>query len=145
MDAQVGNFSMRSRLSLRICAALALAGMLAAGCVSSGPAPATIDAAAAAKIAPVLQAAARQLQNGTALPAHGPVRSDAQGRIQIYIYVSNTSSDTVTALVSNGLQETLVSPELKVVQGWAKPQDLTRLAELPVVVRIAPPQYARPR
>lgn len=136
---------MRSHLSLRIYAAMVLAGILASGCASSKPAPAPANSAAAAKIAPILQTAAQQLQNGAALPAHGPVRSDAQGRIQIYVYVSSTSSDTVAALVSNGLRETLASPELKVVQGWARPQDLTRLAALPFVMRIAPPQYARPR
>lgn len=136
---------MRSCLNLRLLAAVALAAMLATGCANTKPAAATVDSAAAAKIAPILQSAAQQLQNGTALPAHGPVRSDAQGRIQIYVYVSNTSPDTVAVLVSNGLQETLVSPELKVVQGWANPQDLTRLAALPFVTRIAPPQYARPR
>lgn len=136
---------MLSRLILRIGTAVAFATMFAAGCASTKPSPVTADSAAAAKIAPILQAAAQQLQNGAALPAHGPVRSDAQGRVQIYVFVSNNSPDTVAALVSNGLQETLVSPELKVVQGWVRPQDLTRLAALPFVMRIAPPQYARPR
>lgn len=122
-----------------------LAGMLAAGCASSRPALATADSVTAAKISPMLQAAVQQLQNGTALPAHGPVRSDVQGRIQIYVHVGNTSSETISTLINKGLQEIEISPAMNIVQGWVKPSNLVNLAALPFVTRITPPQYAQPR
>ena len=135
---------MQPCLNLRLLAAIAVAAVLTAGCASARPATATVNSATA-KIAPILQAAAQQLQNGTPLPAHGPVRSDAQGRIQVYVYVSNTMPETVTALAGHGLQNMVISPALNVVQGWVKPSNLVNLAGLPFVMRITPPQYAQPR
>ncbi|MGB9429738.1 MAG: hypothetical protein WCC11_07680 [Gammaproteobacteria bacterium] len=78
-------------------------------------------------------------------PLIGLVRSDSQGRIQVYVYVSSTSADVVTALAAHGLRNVVVSPEMQIVQGWVRPRDMDKLAALSFVTRITPPRYARPR
>ncbi|MDE2140502.1 MAG: hypothetical protein KGJ17_08395, partial [Gammaproteobacteria bacterium] len=77
--------------------------------------------------------------------ANGPVRSDARGRIQVYVHVSDTSTAAVTVLAGHGLQDTVVSPEMHIVQGWLSASDLVKLAALPFVTYITPPNYAKPR
>jgi hypothetical protein len=124
----------------------ALAMLWLTSCSSTPYAAATPNTGAFSKIAPVLLNAVQQLQSGTAqLPLTGPVRSDSRGRIQVYVYVTSTSGETVTSLQKCGLQNLVVSPEMHVVQGWVKPKDLVNLAALPVVARITLPQYGRSR
>lgn len=116
------------------------------GCSGTPSVAADRDSSTSGKIAPVLTNFVQQLQSGAIrLPATGPVRSDKQGRIQIYVYVTDTSSATVSALHDRGLQNAIASPEMHIVQGWIKPEDLVNLAALPFVTRITPPQYGRPR
>ena len=116
------------------------------GCSGTPYAAATPDIGASGKIAPVLLTAMQQLQSGTAtLPLSGPVHSDTQGRIQVYVYVTGTSGEAVTALQNRGLQDTVVSPAMHIVQGWVKPADMVNLVALPFVTRITPPLYGRPR
>lgn len=135
---------MRLRHSLAV-ANLALMMLGVAACSGAPQTQTAAGAAGSGKIAPVLLSAVQQLQGGANLESNGPVRSDAKGRIQIYVHVTNTSSETVTVLTSDGLQDTEVSPEMNIVQGWIAPSDLVNLAALPFVTRITPPQYARPR
>ena len=125
---------------------LALALFWLMGCSRIPYAAATRDTDASGKIAPALLNAAQRLQDrATQLPLTGPVRSDSQGRMQVYVYVTSTSGGSVSALQVHGLQDVVVSPGMHVVQGWVKPEDLVNLAALPFVIRISPPQYGRPR
>ncbi|MDE2024685.1 MAG: hypothetical protein KGL00_09550 [Gammaproteobacteria bacterium] len=126
-------------------AGLALSALWFAACSATPPVMTVYDASASAKISPVLLHAAQQLQRGDSLPANGPVRSDARGRIQVYVHVSDTSTAAVTVLAGHGLQDTVVSPEMHIVQGWLSASDLVKLAALPFVTYITPPNYAKPR
>ena len=130
---------------MRVIPGLMLAALWLAACSATSPAMTANRTSASAKISPILMQAAQQLQGGGSLPANGPVRSDAQGRIQVYVHVSDTSSAALTALSGHGLQGTVVSPEMHIVQGWVNPSDLTRLADLPFVTYITLPSYAKPR
>lgn len=126
-------------------AVLVLAALWLAACGATPPVPTVHDAGASAKISPVLVRAAQQLQRGYSLPANGPVRSDAQGRIQVYVHVSDTSATVVAALAGHGLQDTVLSPEMHIIQGWITPSDMMSLATLPFVTYISPPTYGKPR
>ena len=126
-------------------AVLVLAALWLAACSATPPVTSVHDATASAKISPVLLQAAQQLQGGGGLPPNGPVRSDAQGRIQIYIHVNDTSATVVAALAGHGLQDSVVSPEMHIIQGWVNPSNLAMLAALPFVTYITPPIYAKPR
>jgi hypothetical protein len=118
--------------------------MLIAGCVSSAHSDSTTSASKA-KISPELADAARQLESGdNATPLRGVVRSDNQGRIQVYVYVVDTSTESVKMLAAHGLQQVLVSSPMHIVQGWIMPQNLEKLAALPFVSRITPPHYGFP-
>ncbi|MGA9851782.1 MAG: hypothetical protein WBR15_02495 [Gammaproteobacteria bacterium] len=102
--------------------------------------------ATSTKIAPTLAAAARQLYASTAAaPLTGLVRSDSKGRIQVYVYVTNTSLNVISELGAHKLQDVVISPTMQIAEGWVKPQDLDSLAALPFVIRITPPRYARQR
>jgi len=113
-------------------------------CSTASPAQATYSSTVSGKIAPALLNAAQQLQRGGGLPANGPVRSDSQGRLQVYVHVSNTSPETLAALAGHGLQDIEISPNMHVVQGWVNPANLLDLAALASVMRITPPRYAHP-
>jgi len=105
----------------------------------AGTAPGATEASA--KIAPQLAAAAQALAQGTTSLAH----TDAQGRLQVYVYVSDTTPDTLGKLDQAGLAEPQVSTEMGLVQGWIAPRDLDALAALSCVKRISLPRYASPR
>lgn len=127
------------------CLSLALILLLATGCATKHTDSPT-GIATSTKIAPILASAARQLQAKTAAtPFNGLVRSDAEGRLEIYVFVDSVSPAVVTALRARGLENSLASPSMRIVQGWAKPQSLDSLAALPFVIRITPPHYAHPR
>jgi len=121
-----------------------------AACAHNTPLqPAAIGAAVVAtgKIAPVLKVVARQLAAGRSPSdfTHGPVRTDSQGRLQVYVYISSLSPDNLAILAKQGLADAMSSPALHLVQGWVKPQDLDGLADLPFVTRITPPRYTQLR
>lgn len=126
-------------------AGLMLAALWLVACSATPPAMSAHDTSASAKIAPVLMRAVQQLEGGGNLPVNGPVRSDAQRRIQVYVHVSDTSAAVVVALSGHGLQDTVVSPEMHIVQGWVNPSDMVKLAALPFVTYITPPTYGKPR
>lgn len=119
---------------------------LCMGCSSHEAVTPPSTSATTAKISPSLVNAVQQLENGRIRPPlTGPVRSDAQGNIQVYVHVTDTSAEHLTVLGRHGLQNMLASPALRIVQGWVQPQKLASLAALPFVVRITPPRYAIPR
>ena len=94
-----------------------------------------------AKVNPRLEAAAESLTQGAATPA----RTDAQGRLQIYAYVTDTTPDTLTKLARAGLVSGQPSPAMGVVQGWVAPHDLAALAGLSCVKALTLPDYGSTR
>lgn len=120
---------------------------LVSGCMQASHQADASAAAVAAKIAPSLTSAAAQLESGMnpSTFAHGAVRADAEGRLQVYVYVNQLTPDVLTELVTNGLEEAASSPALRLAQGWVDPRNLYGLAILSFVIRITPPQYARVR
>jgi hypothetical protein len=122
--------------------AIALAATLAlslAACSSSGT---TLDVTG--KIAEPVSLAAARLESSQPLDDH-LARADAEGRLEIYVYLTGGSEDPTSVLASNGLEGIVFKKTLGLAQGWARPTDLKRLAALPIVKRITLPQYAIPR
>ena len=93
------------------------------------------------KINPQVSAAAQALARGTSTSA----RSDAQGRLQVYVYVTDLTPDTLGKLAQAGLADPQSNPGVNVVQGWIAPRDLGTLAALDCVTSITLPRYATPR
>jgi hypothetical protein len=125
---------------------LGLAAMLGAllgeACAAGAPSSASTHAVDAAKISPEVAAAAQALAAGHVPPA--PARGDDQGRLQVYIYVTQPPPDAVATLAALGTGNPMFSQSLSLVEGWLRPQDLGRIAALPFVTRISLPRYARP-
>lgn len=119
-------------------ASLTLAGCTSAQTPSSAAAPTT-----QAKITPPVETAVQALQKGEALPPGA--RTDAQGRLQVFVYVTDTTAATLARLTQAGLMGTSSSAEMGVVQGWIAPDSLTPLAALDCVRNITLPRYAVPR
>lgn len=124
--------------TLRFAACLALAAALVTGCQSDAATP----AGGAQKIAPDVTAALSQLEAGRALDPHA-ARSDAAGRLEVYVYVTDVAAMTVQSLAASGLEDAVASPPLGLVQGWIAPKDIATLAASPLVIRITLPRYAR--
>jgi hypothetical protein len=103
--------------------------------------PASADAPVSAKITPAAATALSRLEAGQALDGR-IARSDAEGRLEVYVRVSDMSTNTLQRLMSQGLVHAVASPALGLVQGWIAPGDVSRLASLSVVTRITLPQYA---
>ncbi len=124
---------------------VALLAILLCGCV--GTAPAIPPAGSAGRIAPALAVAAQRLAAGAPASdyARGPVRADAQGRLQVYVSVDAVTPEHTQALREAGLEDAEPSAAMGLVQGWVSPGRLQDLAALPFVTRIAPPRYARVR
>lgn len=93
------------------------------------------------KTAPAVMAAVSRLEAGQALDGH-MARSDAQGRLEVYVHVTDMSMSALGQLTSQGLALAVASPALSLIQGWIAPGDVSRLASLSVVTRITLPQYA---
>ena len=93
------------------------------------------------KISPQLEAAVESLAHDATTSAH----TDPQGRLQVYVYVTDTGSDTLGKLTQAGLVSGQASPEMGVVQGWIAPQDLDAVAALSCVKTVTLPLYASPR
>lgn len=94
-----------------------------------------------AKIDSQVTAAAQALAHGMPVDAH----TDAQGRLMVYVYVTDTHMDTLQRLAQAGLVDAQPSPEMSVVQGWANPSALHNLAALACVKVITLPRFASPR
>ena len=105
------------------------------GCAASAA-----DPASQAKISAPVAEAAQELEKGETLsPA---ARADAQGRLQVYVYVTDSSSTTLAQLTQAGLVGTTSSPDMGLVQGWIATHDLAALARLSCVKSITLPRYA---
>lgn len=93
------------------------------------------------KIAPQVTLAAQALLRGAPTSA----RADAQGRLQVYVYVTDLSPDSLERLGHAGLVAPQSNPEMDLVQGWIAPRDLGTLAALDCVKNITLPRYGLPR
>jgi hypothetical protein len=91
-----------------------------------------------AKIDPQVSAAAQALAQG----GQTGMRIDAQGRLLVYVYVTDTRTETLRQLADAGLTDPEASPEMSVVQGWIAPTSLGTLAALTCVKGIAAPRFA---
>ena len=118
---------------------LALLCLLAVACSDSRSQPA--GTVAGGKLAPAASAALAQLQAGHALDGR-TARSDAAGRLQIYVYVTDTTPEGVAHLTALGLGDPEPVPSMGLVQGWIAPKDVGALAASPFVIRITLPSYA---
>lgn len=116
----------------KILASLCLSLGLLAAC-RAAPTRSTVS-----KIDPQVSAAARALAQG----GQTGMRTDAQGRLQVYVYVTDTGADTLRRLTDAGLVDSQASPEMSVVQGWIAPANLGTLAALTCVKGIAAPRFA---
>lgn len=125
------------RIDLRLVALIGLAAFLIAACQATAASPSAVSP----KIAQEVTAALAQLESGQAL-APQKARSDADGRLQVYVYVSDFSAATLEALKAAGLKQPEPSPPLGLVQGWIAPGDVSALTALDVVTRITLPRYA---
>jgi len=115
---------------------LVLALVLLAGCQSTVATPSDPGH----KIAPEVTMALSQLSAGRTLDPDR-ARSDAGGRLEVYIYVTGTSAAVIQSLTAAGLKDPTPNPP-SLVQGWIAPADIGALASDPDVIRIALPRYA---
>ena len=120
----------------------AISGVLM-GCMAAGNASSAGGPAIQTKIAPPVAAARQQLEKGE--PLSPGARTDAQGRLQVYVYVTDTSADTLARLTQAGLVDMTSSADLGLAQGWIAMHDLTTLVGLPCVKIVTLPRYAVPR
>lgn len=118
---------------------LALFCLLAVACSDSHSQPA--GTTAGGKLAPAVSTALAQLQAGRALDGR-TARSDAAGRLQVYVYVTDTSPEGVSQLTALGLGDPEPVPSMGLIQGWIAPKDVGALVASSVVIRITLPTYA---
>lgn len=114
-----------------------------AACSDSRSQTAPAGIATSGKLAPAVSAALAQLEAGRALDGR-TARSDTAGRLQVYVYLTDTSPEEVARLATLGLADPEAVPSMGLVQGWIAPKDVGTLAALPVVIRITLPRYAVP-
>ena len=124
------------RSAIPLAAALALS---LAACMGQGRTQADDG-----KIAGAVSAAAARLEAGQPLDGH-LARSDAQGRLEVYVYLTGAPEEPAPALSASGLEGITFNRDMGIAQGWIGPADLKALAALPMVRRITLPQYAQPR
>lgn len=72
------------------------------------------------------------------------IKIDDDGRIQCYIYLNPFDQRHIEALQNRGLRIDAMSDLTKVVQTWLPFQQIAEIEKLDFVVRIAPPDYAKP-
>src|SRR5690348_3835848 len=97
-------------LSKEMLACFSLTLGIIAGCHSAGSDP-VAPAASMTKIDPELASVAADLTHG--IPA--AVRTDAQGRLLVYVYVTDTGSATLAKVTGAGLGVSQPSPEMGVI------------------------------
>ncbi|HET7176300.1 MAG TPA: hypothetical protein VFK21_09835 [Gammaproteobacteria bacterium] len=118
---------------------LALLCLLAVACSDSRSQPA--GSAAGEKLAPAVSTALAQLQAGHSLDGRS-ARSDAAGRLQVYVYVTDTTPEVVARLAALGLGDPEPVPSMGLIQGWIAAKDVGVLVASSVVIRITLPRYA---
>lgn len=123
--------------------ASALLWLVLAACAGPDTSAQPAGAASADKIAVSVASAAASLEAGQPLDGR-LARSDGEGRLEVYVYVTSIMAGDLDTLAAKGLKGGVAST-MGLVQGWVRPQDLAQLAALPWVSRIALPHYAVPR
>lgn len=73
------------------------------------------------------------------------LKVDTTGRVQVYVYVTDTTGPTLDTLRRHGLDIEIVNEDFAIVQGWVPVENLETLAGEAVVVKIRPPSYGIPR
>ena len=69
------------------------------------------------------------------------LKMDTTGRVQIYVWVKDTSEQTLAALRRHGFDIEVVNKDFGIVQGWIPVENIEALAAEPVVVKVRPPSY----
>src|SRR5690242_16751390 len=103
-------------ISGKLLVCLYAASALLAGCMSGGNGSSAVEPAIQAKISPPVAAAKQELEKGESLCPGA--RADAQGRLQVYVYVTDTSAATLVQLKQAGLVDMVSSAGQELVQGW---------------------------
>lgn len=85
-------------------------------------------------------------ENAGALDAAGrfsgdALKVDSAGRVQIYVWVKDTSEQALDTLRRHGFDIEVVNKEFGIVQGWIPVENIEALAAEPVVVKVRPPSY----
>src|SRR5262245_53001223 len=93
------------------------------------------------------RALSEAVEKGVAVNAVPPSSSatfklDSTGRVQIYVWVTDTNVQTLDALRGAGLDVDLVSTDFSIVQGWIPVTQLEALTVLPAVLKVRPADYA---
>ncbi len=88
--------------------------------------------------------------NAAAMDAAGRFSSetlkvDNAGRVQVYVFVTDTGEQALGVLRQHGLDIEIVNQDFKIVQGWVPVENLESLAGETVVTKIRPPSYGRSR
>ena len=73
------------------------------------------------------------------------LKVDGAGRVQIYVWVTDTSELALDTLRRHGLDVEVVNEDFGIVQGWIAAENIEALAAELVVVKVRPPSYATPR
>ncbi len=71
----------------------------------------------------------------------GFARSDAQGRIEVYITLEEVTESSLLALRNAGVEIEIYDPSQRLVQGWVLPAQLNAVGDLPVVRFVDLPSY----
>src|SRR5882724_5954325 len=69
------------------------------------------------------------------------LKMDSAGRVQIYVWVTDTSEQALDTLRRHGFDIEVVNKEFGIVQGWIPVENIEALAAEPVVVKVRPPSY----
>jgi hypothetical protein len=69
------------------------------------------------------------------------LKMDSAGRVQIYVWVKDTSERALDTLRRHGFDIEVVNKEFGIVQGWIPVENIEALAAEPVVVKVRPPSY----
>jgi len=77
--------------------------------------------------------------------AHPFLRFSKQRDVQVYVQLSDSELATIELLTVTGMRIELLNRHLSRVQGWIDFERLEQLENIPAVVRISAPEYARPR
>lgn len=120
---------------------LAACGMATALLLSACGAAPTAGISPSSKIAPAVATAVSRLEAGRPLDGR-LARSDQDGKLEVYVYVTDMSPASLETLTERGLQAATPSPAMNLVQGWIAPRNVSALASLSVVTRITLPSYA---
>lgn len=73
------------------------------------------------------------------------LKVDDLGRVQVDVTLSDTGEAALATLRRHELDIEIVNRDVAIVQGWIPVENLERLADEAVVLKIRPPSYATPR